>query len=163
MTRSSSLNTTRRSHLHPNHSIQRPYQTSPRKFPCIFKVNLLNLQVKNHQEILKKPQTLVNSPIQQSSSTQSQQCYKCFEALQAIFCLAHPTVCCCNHKFLLYKISLLHVPQFPLTIQPKDHSIFMFTLDLDISLQLELDLQHSIDTIILLQNPFHIFANSRLI
>ena len=55
MTRSLSLNTTRKSHLQLNHPILRPYHTSPRSFLYIFTTNLLNLQVKNHQEILKLP------------------------------------------------------------------------------------------------------------
>ena len=63
MTRSSSLNTTRRSHLQPNHPIPRPYHTGQTPFLCIFKINLPHLQVKNYQEILKKPQTLMNPPI----------------------------------------------------------------------------------------------------
>ena len=63
MTRSPSLNTTRRSHLQPSHPIPRPYLTIPRMFLCIFKKNLLHLQVTNHQDILKKPQTLMNSAI----------------------------------------------------------------------------------------------------
>ena len=58
-----SLNTTRRSLLQPNHQIPRLHYTSPRRFLCIFKKSLLHLQLKNHQEILKNPQTLMNPPI----------------------------------------------------------------------------------------------------
>ena len=40
-----------------------PHHTRPRRFLCIFKTILLHLQVNNHKEILKRPQTLMNSPI----------------------------------------------------------------------------------------------------
>ena len=49
---------------------KRPYHTSPRRLLCIFKKNLLQLQVENHQEILKKPQTLMNPLILPWSGTE---------------------------------------------------------------------------------------------
>ena len=77
-----------------------------------------------------------------------------------VFC-NHPShILPCTFNSLLLQTQLQHLltpcSGITLSLQLSDHSIFMYTVNVGISLQPELDMQHSIITLILFQNPFHL-------